>query len=133
MFTRKRNRVKVVPFGATLTEQHWKKHQDVNNIVARCLRGDYSGLKKFGVNTDISAAPSSLQEYLNQRISAEQAFDALPEVVKAKFPTPADMVRACGDESSRADFEKLGLLAPVVKDEPVKVEIVGGTGAPPAV
>lgn len=124
MFTRKRNRVRVAPSGASLTEQKWKDRQDVNSIVARCLRGDTSGLRQCGLNyADTTIAPKTLQELLNQRISAEMAFDALPAEVREHYVTPSNFAKACTDENERANLERFGLIKPTPVETPIKVEV----------
>lgn len=133
MFTRKRNRVRVAPIGASLTEQKWRERQDVNNIVERCLRGDTSGLKTCGFQyADVADMPKTLQEMLNQRLSADAVFDSLPSDAKEHYVTPSRFIKALSDESERSYFEKFGLLKkPEPKPDPVKVEVINPN--PPSV
>lgn len=128
MFKRIRRKITVAPVGATKTEQKWRDRQDVNSIVARCLRGDTSGLVQCGMNyADLTVMPSSLQELLNQRISAEASFDSLPEEAKAHYVTPSNFVNAIGNDSERANLERFGLLKPLEKETPIKVEVTNPT------
>lgn len=132
MFKRARNRVSVTPVGVSLTEQKWRDRQDVNSIVARCLRGDNSGLKTCGFQfADVSDIPKTLQEMLNSRIEADRAFDDLPLEAKEHYGTPARFVSALSDENERPFFEKFGLLKkPVETPSPVKVEVVNPSTPP---
>lgn len=126
MFKRARKRVKVTPRGVSLTEQKWKERQDVNSIVARCLRGDTSGLKTCGFQyADISDMPKTLQEFMNRNISANAAFDSLPIEAREHYLTPTRFIQALSDENEIANFRKFGLLKEEVKEPtPVKVEVV---------
>lgn len=123
-FTRLRRRVRVAPKGASRTEQHWRDKQDVNAIVARCMRGDYSDLRNSGLYEDISDMPEDLHGLLNSKIRAEQIFDALPDAVKEKYRTPSEFVAACHDERERENLKSFNLLEKVQKIDPVKVEVI---------
>lgn len=125
MFSRKRNRVRVAPSGASLTEQKWKDRQNVNSIVARCLRGDNSGLVQCGFNyADTTILPSTLQELMNQQISAEVAFDSLSPEAKEHYVTPSNFIKAIDSETEAENLRRFGLLKePVAEPSPVKVEI----------
>lgn len=125
MLKRFRRKVAVAPVGASKTEQKWKDRQDVNAIVARCLRGDTSGLRQCGFNyADTTILPNTLQELLNQRISAEMAFDTLPAEVREHYITPSNFFKACHSEAEQENLTRFGLLAPKpVEAPPVKVEI----------
>lgn len=132
MFARTRIRVQTHTSGVSLTEQKWRDRQDVNSIVARCLRGDTSGLKTCGFNyADISSTPDTLQEFLNSRIQAERYYDSLPSEAKKRWKTPSDFVEACSNETEREYFERFGLLkAKEVDDSPVKVQVVNPVTEP---
>ena len=135
MFKRTRNRVRVAPLGASLTEQKWRERQDVNNIVERCLRGDTSGLKTCGFQfADVADMPKTLQDMLNQRLSADAVFDSLPTEAKEHYVTPSRFIKALSDESERSHFEKFGLLKkPEPKADPVKVEVINPSPVTPPV
>lgn len=126
MFKRSRRRVAFATDGASLTEQKWKDRQDVNSIVARCLRGDTSGLKQCGFTyADVSEFPNTLQELLNKQISASHAFDQLPVEAREYYGTPSRFVAAVGNEDEKANFKKFGLLKDAVPEpRPVKVEVI---------
>lgn len=129
MFKRDRKRVLARTDGASKTEQKWRDRQDVNSIVARCLRGDNSGLKTCGFNfADISEMPSDLQSALNRKIEMEKVFDTLPEEAKKRWKTPSEFISAIGNENEKPFFEKFGLLkTPEKALEPVKVEVINIT------
>lgn len=126
MFTRDRNRVRMTPVGVSRTEQKWRDRQNVNSIVARCLRGDTSGLKQCGFQyADLTEMPKSLQEMLNRRMNADSVFDSLPEEAKERYQTPSRFVNALNDENERPFFEKFGLLKKSEPTpDPVKVEVI---------
>lgn len=134
MFTRIRNRVKLAPEGASFTEQKWKDRQNVNSIVARCLRGDNSGLVRCGLNyADTTILPSTLQDLLNQRISAEVAFDSLPIEAKEHYITPSNFLKAIQSETESENLRRFGLLKePIKEPSPVKVEITNPSTLTPS-
>lgn len=125
MFKRIRRKITFAPSGASKTEQKWRDRQDVNSIVARCLRGDTTGLVQCGINyADTTILPNTLQELLNQRISAQVAFDSLPADVKEHYVTPSNFLAACNSEAEKENLTRFGLLEPApVEPAPVKVEI----------
>lgn len=111
MFARTRKRVVCRPIGAAKTEQKWRDRQDVNSIVARCLRGDNSGLVTCGVHfVDSTGVPSDLQTMLNNKIKADMIFDTLPQSAKLRWKTPSDFVRACHDEKEIPFLKEFGLV-----------------------
>lgn len=122
-FARTRNRVKVAPEGASLTEQHWRDRQDVNNIVARCLRGDTSDLRNDGLYQDISELPEDLHGLLQVASRRDAIYDALPDAVREKYRTPADFVNACHDPKERENLKALGLVKTPEQEIPIKVEV----------
>lgn len=111
------------PIGASKTESHWKDYQDINNIISRVMRGDSSAIRRGAVHADISEMPDNLQDALNQQIDAAYAYDALPDEVKAKYPTAEAFYAACNDPSQKEELTKLGLVDSPVPEKPVKVEI----------
>lgn len=125
MFARKRNRVQTTFTGPSLTEQKWKDRQDVNSIVARCLRGDSSGLKTCGFQfADVSDMPKTLQEMLNRSRDLNAAFDTLPSEAREHYGTPSRFLKALSDENEVANFRKFGLLKPEpTEPEPIKVQV----------
>ena len=126
MFKRTRKRIITSFQGVSLTEQKWKERQDVNSIVARCLRGDDSGLRTCGFQfADISDVPLTLQDMLNHRMSVDSAFDSLPIEVREHYVTPSRFLSALSDENEIANFRKFGLLKEKAPEPtPVKVEVI---------
>lgn len=124
MFSRPVHRkVLARPSGASKTEVHWKDYQDINNIIARVMRGDSSAIRRGAVHADVSEMPDTLQDALNQQKEAAYAYDALPDAVKAKYPTAEAFYAACQDPSQKEELAKLGLLNVPEDEKPVKVEI----------
>lgn len=126
MFKRIRKRIKTCFRGPSLTEQKWKDRQDVNSIVARCLRGDTSGLKTCGFQfADVSDMPKTLQEMLNRHMDLTSAFDSLPTDAREHYGTPSRFLKALSDENEVANFRKFGLLKEAPSEPtPVKVEVI---------
>lgn len=125
MFSRSVHRkVLMRPQGASKTEPHWQKYQDINNIISRVMRGDSSVIRHGAVHADVSEMPDTLQDALNQQKEAAYAYDALPDAVKAKYPTAEAFYAACQDPSKKEELSKLGLLNVPEDTKPVEVKIV---------
>lgn len=123
-FARKRNRVRVAPNGATLTEQRWKEKQSIQSMVKRYLAGDTSVVRKASF-ADVSELPDNMHEFLNKQFDAVQAFDALDDSVKSRFPTPSALLNALQDDASHDLLRDVGILAkPPEEPKAVKVEVV---------
>lgn len=130
-FSRKRNRVRVAPHGATLTEQRWKDKQSIKSMVKRYLSGDTSVVRKASF-ADVSQLPDNMHDFLNNQFDAVKAFDALDDSVKARFPTPSALLHALNDEQSHDLLREVGILAkPIEEPKAVKVEVVNPGVTPP--
>ena len=123
-FARKRNRVRVAPVGATLTEQRWKEKQSIQSMVKRYLSGDSSVVRK-AIFADVSELPDNIHDFLNKQFDAVHAFDSLDDAVKSRFPTPTALLNALHDDASHELLREVGILAkPVGEPKAVKVEVV---------
>lgn len=131
-FARKRNRVRVAPHGATLTEQRWKDKQSIKSMVARYISGDTTVVRKASF-ADVSELPDNMHDFLNRQFDAVHAFDALDDSVKSRFPTPTALLSALEDNASHDLLREVGILAKT-PDEPkaVKVEVVNPSVTPSA-
>lgn len=66
--------------------QSHKDSTDINKMVERFVRGDTTALSRAqGFFADVTQMPTNLAETLNQIRACEDAFNALPVEVKAKF------------------------------------------------
>lgn len=110
-------------FEPTKCQQHLAKFQDINNMVQRYLAGDTSVLRK-GTYGDFSKAPESLQEALNAQRAAIEAYESLPDSVRARYTSPEVFYRAALDPEQRQDFVKLGLAFDIKPDEPIQVHVI---------
>lgn len=105
----------------SLTKQSFAEEVDINTImrkfrvtgempnnIAAPQYGDYSAVVDF-------------QSAMNVVAKANEAFDAMPGAVRARFHNdPQELLLFCSDEKNRGEAEKLGLVVPkVIPAEPV--------------
>lgn len=93
------------------TQQQFKSECDINTILERFnVTGQLpiTGLQpQFGDFSGITDYHSAL----NAVIAAQEAFDALPAKVRARFANdPAAFVDFCSDEANLEEMRELGLL-----------------------
>lgn len=99
-------------FEETLTHQSFKDECDINNIVASA---DMAGFLEDSGRArpeyvDFTDVPNDYQDSLNRVIAAQEAFDALPALVRRRFHNdPAEFVEFASDASNLDDMVKLGL------------------------
>lgn len=99
-------------FEPTLTHQSFKDECDINLIVSSA---DQSGFLNDSGRPqpqylDLSDVPTDYQDSLNRVIAAQDAFDALPALVRRRFHNdPAEFVEFASDASNLDDMVKLGL------------------------
>ena len=122
MFTRERKRVISKQGGVTKCQRHLAGLCDVNNIVARAMRGDVSMIRSGGQYADLSNMPADLHSALNLGKAAEAAWSSLPDDLKKIYATPEALLHAIQDDSQREVFERNGMLEKAA--EAVKVEVV---------
>lgn len=109
------------------TKQSFKEECDINTI-----------LKRFNVTGQLPVQPlqpqygdfSGVTDYqtaLNAVIAAQEAFEALPAVLRNRFANdPAAFVDYCSDETNRAEMIELGLIV----KEATKVAVEESPPAP---
>lgn len=97
----------------SLTKQSFKDECDINVIVARFnLTGQLPvGIRmpSYGDYADVF----DFQSAMNAIAQANEAFDAMPAHVRARFQNdPDQFVRFCSDPGNKAEAEKMGLVMP---------------------
>lgn len=97
----------------SLTKQSFREESDINVIVARFnLTGQLPvGIRmpSYGDFADVF----DFQTAMNAIAHANEAFDAMPAGVRARFHNdPAEFVAFCSDQANREEAEKLGLVMP---------------------
>lgn len=95
---------------------------NINNIVQRALRGDATVYRKAQY-ADITDSPDSLHAALQAGIAARNAYDALPESVRAAYPTPEAFFAACHDEKQVENLRRLGVCDTPVEETPIEVVV----------
>lgn len=116
-------------FGPTKCQQHLAKFQDINVMMERYLAGDTSVLRR-GSYGDFTKAPESLQDALNAQRKAIEAYEALPDGVRARFGSPEIFYRSALDPEFRQEFVKLGLAVEVKPSEPISVKVINPVTPP---
>lgn len=111
-------------------QPQYKSMCDVNNIVRRAFAGDPTVFRPGHPFADVSAAPESLHEALQIQVDARNAYDALPDSVREKYPTPEAFFAACHDPSQVETLRDLGIVIPEQEETPVKVQIINPAPAP---
>lgn len=95
------------------TQQQFKKDCDVNEIVAKFKRtGSVTHVRntQMGVYADLTALPVDLQEARGIVLRAEQAFEAVPAHIRARFGhDPKNMIDFLADPANDQEAVKLGL------------------------
>ena len=75
--------------------QSFKDSCDLGRIVERAMAGDTSVLQRVqGIYTDCTDVPSTMTELMNLGIIGKNAWDNLPDEVKAKFQNEEDFRNA---------------------------------------
>lgn len=118
----------------SLTKQAFAEEADINTIVKRFGIGEQIPqdvrMPTFGDFTAIG----TFHEAMNAIAQANEAFDAMPASVRARFRNdPGEFVAFCSDEKNRDEAVKLGLVvppAPVV--EPVAAPVAAPVAPAPA-
>lgn len=112
----------IVDCGETMTQQHFEKACNINNIMKR-----YKDTGTLPVNTgtpifgDFSQI-TGYQEALNQVMEAQQNFNALPLEIQKKFGNdPGSLHEYLQDPKNEEEAIRLGLLNP----KPIKDNTLG--------
>ena len=95
---------------------------NINNIVQRAIRGDATVYRKAQF-ADITSTPDSLHAALQAGVNARNAYDALPDAVRAAYPTPEAFFAACHDENQLDNLRRLGVCETPVEDTPIEVVV----------
>lgn len=95
--------------------QSWRESCDMQEILTRYLNGDQTALSRhtplFG---DFSDAPSSLADYYQRILDAEEAFMRLPVDTRAEFNhSPSEFFASIGSEK----FNSIMGIAPLIDDQ----------------
>lgn len=112
----------------SLTQQDMSAESDINNIVARALKGLPVHVNhRQGRYMDVSNIPDFAEAH-RIVIQAQQMFASLDANVRERFNNdPEKMIEFLKDEKNRDEAVKLGLMNPVAspKVDPVLEEVKG--------
>lgn len=100
-----------VPSGISKTKQNQKEESDINNIVRKFgLTGQLPSnvkMPQYGDFTEVT----DYQSALNQVISAQTAFMAMPAEIRKRFHhDPQELLEFVSDERNRQEAEKMGIV-----------------------
>lgn len=109
--------------GSSRTQPQFRQICDINNIVKRAFAGDATVYRKAGY-ADLTNTPSDLHDALQQGVDARNAYDALPDAVKAAYPTPEAYYAACHDDKQIENLRKLGVVDTPLPETPIEVRVV---------
>ena len=113
----------------SLTEQSFKDSMDINNILARCVSGDFSGLSPRPAQYLDTTQLNDFQENMNRLSSVRNYFDALPSELRAKFDNDLrTFTEFCSNSSNVDTMREMGLLPPA---EPAKPSVPAEPVIPP--
>lgn len=126
MFRHPHNDVKgLVCSSPSKVANHLGKMCNVNNMVARLIKGDSSVTRSGGFFGDISDLPDGLSAILNKANASREAFDRLPYEVRSRFTSYDAFLGALSKPEEKAFFQKVGIFKPdIAPESPVKVEVV---------
>lgn len=125
MFKRNVKACKGVEFSApSLAARHLKKMADVNNLIARAVRGDSSAFRPGGWYGDISDLPDTLQSILDKQLAARDYYHSLPVEIQSRFTSYEAFLNALPDEQYRDFFVQHGIFHVPSSPSPVKVEVI---------
>ena len=106
----------------SLTHQEFASESDINNIIGAFGIGENPlEPQKWVTDVDITDAPGSFQDILNQWNVAARQFADLPARVRTRFDNdPAEFVKFVSDEANLPEMVEMGLAVkrpdPVVSD-----------------
>lgn len=97
----------------TLTKQAFKDECDINTIVERFhITGELPQNVRMPSYGDFTGV-NDFQSAMNAIAIANEAFDAMPANVRARFHNdPAEFVDFCSDKANLEEAKKLGLVEP---------------------
>ena len=106
----------------SLTHQEFASESDINNIIGAFGIGENPlEPQRWVTDVDITDAPGSFQDILNQWNVAARQFADLPARVRSRFDNdPAEFVKFVSDEANMPEMVELGLAVrrpdPVISD-----------------
>lgn len=108
-------------------QRHLAKMCDIRTMIARALSGDVSVYSRASY-ADVSKAPDSMQEILNSVCRGREAYESLPNAVKAVYPSPEVFMSALSNPSEKERLITLGVFEKVPSAEPVTVRVINADG-----
>lgn len=113
----------------TLAKQAFAEEVDINTIVKRFgLTGELPEGVRAPMYGDFTGVPLDYHTAANLIAQANEAFDAMPAEVRARFQNdPAQFADFFNDEKNREEAVRLGLVVPAPKVEapaPLEVRVV---------
>lgn len=126
----------------TMAKQSFKAECDINTIMSKYQKtGLIEHVQKFQGSYGDFTSVADYQLSLNQVLDAQNAFDALPSSIRARFQNnPGAMLAFLEDPSNRDEAVRLGLVEPTPPPPPKAPPGASGeagtastsTAAPPA-
>lgn len=126
----------------TMAKQSFQAECDINTIMSKYQKtGLIEHVQKFQGSYGDFTSVADYQLSLNQVLAAQEAFDALPSTVRARFQNnPGAMLAFLEDPANRDEAVKLGLVEPAPSPPPEAPSGASGeagtastsTAAPPA-
>lgn len=116
----------------SLTKQEFVDEADINNIMARYrVTGLLPQLQDEAIFGDFANMPD-YEQALQMVVAADEAFEALPSDVRAKFDNdPAKFVAFCDEAGHDAELIEMGLTSPkTVSDVDRLIAAVEKAGKP---
>lgn len=110
-------------FGASKCQSHLARMTNINVMIERVVGGDTSALRR-GVFEDVSSCPDTMMDCLNSHRRAVEAYNALPESVRLRFPTPEVFLEAAQNPDMASEFVRLGLSVERSPDKPIEVKVI---------
>lgn len=129
MFYRPHNRVYAPTGGPTLTQQHFKEHCDINNILSGYAKtGMLEHAKTYEGRYGDFTASTDYHEAMQQIVTAQAMFDTLPAKIRKKFGNdPAEFLEFAQNPSNEAEMASMGLLPePYPERTQALSELTGG-------
>lgn len=107
----------------SLCQKHLGKFTDVNYMIQRAISGDTS-VFRHSFSADVSEVPDDMQSLLNAACRGKEAFDSLPDEVRAFYPTVDAFLSALSNPDEKERLTKLGIFKAPEVVEPVSVRVI---------
>ena len=113
----KHERVKFTPKGESRTKQAFKDECDINNIMARFMKGQVvTHMNEHAGTYGELPLVEDYQQALNAVMLAQELFSTLPAGIRTKFDNdPAKYLQFVEDPENREEMVKLGLAEALPK------------------